>query len=70
MSALLDKNPEYSAVTIITVDWDEFKDAPIVSELAIPRRSTLVMFNQGEEVSRVVAETDSNAIEAMFKAVV
>ncbi len=69
MSALIDSNPEYAAVTIIRVDWDDFKDAPIVTELGIPRRSTLVMFNQGEEVARVVAQTGSDVIEDLFKAV-
>ena len=69
MSALLDSNPQYQVVSLIRVDWDEFRDAPIVTELAIPRRSTLVMFNGGEEVARVVAQTGSAAIEALFKAV-
>lgn len=69
MRALIDSNPQYAAVTVIRVDWDEFRKAPIVSELSIPRRSTLVVFNQGEEVARVVAQTSKDAIEALFKAV-
>ncbi len=50
------------------VDWDTHGDGDIVKELNIPRRSTLVMFNKGKEVGRVVAQTSSAAIEALFKA--
>jgi hypothetical protein len=50
------------------VNWDDFSGAPIVSELNIPRRSTLVMFNGGEEVGRVIAQTSTEAIEALFQA--
>ncbi len=66
MSALIDGNPAYKAVKVITVDWDTFKSAPIVEELDIPRRSTLVMFKDGEEVGRVVAQTSAKAIEPLF----
>ena len=70
MDALLDRTPEYRAVTIMRVDWDTFRDTEIVDTLRIPRRSTLVMFNRSEEVGRVVAQTSEQAIEALFKAVV
>lgn len=66
MSALLDGNPKYQAVTVMMVDWDTFKKAPITSELKIPRRSTLVMFKDGEEVARVVAQTSESAISELF----
>ena len=69
MRALLDSKPEYRNVTIIRVDWDTHRDAEFVTMLEIPRRSTLVMFNKGEEVARVVAQTGTPAIEALFKAV-
>ena len=50
------------------VDWDTWRDADITKSLNVPRRSTLVMFNKGEEVGRVVAQTSQSAIEALFKA--
>ncbi len=68
MSALLDRNPAYRAVTVMRVDWDTWRDGDIVKELRIPRRSTLVMFRGGKEVGRVVAQTRESAIEALFKA--
>lgn len=52
------------------VDWDTFKNAPITSELKIPRRSTLVMFNNGQEVARVIAQTSAPAIAELFDAVI
>ena len=70
MSALLDGKPEYQAVTVMMLDWDTFKDAPITSELKIPRRSTLVMFKGGEEVGRVIAQTAEPAIAELFDAVI
>ena len=50
------------------VDWDRFRQAPVVSELGVRRRSTLVMFNGGQEVGRVVSRTGERDIEALFKA--
>ena len=68
MRALIEKNPDYKSVKIIRVDWDTHRRDPIVDELRIPRRSTLVMFSGGKEVARVVAKTRSADIEALFEA--
>jgi thioredoxin 1 len=67
--ALLDRNPAFRAVTIMRVDWETHRDADIVRDLRIPRRSTLVVFKDGEEVARIVAQTAESAIEALFEAV-
>jgi len=66
--ALLDQNPAYRAVTVMRVDWDSHRDADIVRELGVPRRSTLVMFRGGEEVGRVVARVSAEDIEPLFEA--
>ena len=68
MSALVEKNPTFKDVTIMRVDWDDHSKSPIVRDLNIPRRSTLVMFKGGQEVGRVVAQTSEDAIEPLFKA--
>ena len=70
MRALIDSNPAYQAVTVMKVDWDRFSDDAIVGELGVKNRATLVMFSGDEEVGRVIWETDSDAIEALFKAAV
>ena len=68
MSALIDGNPEYRAVTVMRVDWTTHGDSDIVRELDVRRRSTLVMFSGGREVGRVIAKTSRGDIEALFKA--
>ena len=70
MRALIKNNPNYQSVKLLRVDWDTHRDSELVRELRIPRRSTLVMFDKGKEVGRVVAQTSESAIEALFKAVV
>ena len=52
------------------VDWDEHGNGALSQSLRIPRRSTLVMFKDGNEIGRVVAQTSERAIEPLFKAAV
>ena len=68
MSALIEANPDYAAVTVMRVEWDEHRGGELVRQLSIPRRSTLVMFKGGREVGRVVARTSRADIEALFEA--
>ena len=70
MRALIDGNPTYRTVTVMKVDWDRFSGDPIVSELGVRSRSTLVMFSRGKEVGRVVGQTGAGAIEPLFTAAV
>ncbi len=66
MSALIDSNDSYKEVTVMRVDWDEYRGTPFSKELNIRRQSTLVMFKEGEEIGRLIAQTSSNAIEELF----
>lgn len=68
MSALRKDNPQYAAVKIIKVDWDQHSGAAIFKELNIPRRSTLVMFKGGVELGRVLSRTTAADIEPLFSA--
>ena len=68
MRALIRDNPDYQAVVVMRVDWDEHRGGDLVRELDVPRRSTLVMFSGGREVGRVVARTSRKDIEALFHA--
>ena len=68
MSALIEANPDYAAVTVMRVEWDEHRGGDLVEQLSILRRSTLVMFKGGREVGRVVAKTGRKDIEALFRA--
>ena len=68
MSALIKANPDYAAVTVMRVDWNEHRGGALVKALSIARQSTLVVFKGGEEVARVVARTSRKDIEALFQA--
>lgn len=68
MRALIKNNPDYAAVTVMRVEWDEHRGGDLVKQLSIPRRSTLVMFKGGQEVGRVVAKTGKADIETLFQA--
>jgi hypothetical protein len=56
----------YADITIIRVDWDEHSRGELVTSMAIPRRSTLVLMRGTEELGRLVAETRSEQIAALL----
>jgi len=68
--ALVESNPDYASVLLIRADWDKHRRTKLTEDLKIPRRSTLLMFKDGQEIARVIAQTNKDAIEEMFKAVV
>ena len=67
MRALINANPDYTAVTLMRVDWDEHRGGNLTEQLSVSRQSTLVMFKGGQEVGRVVAKTARADIEALFQ---
>lgn len=68
ITALREKNPAYDdAMIFMAVDWDEWKDKDIVSEMNIPRRSTLVVLRGEEELGRVVAKTSEESIKSLIE---
>ena len=69
VSALIDSNPEYSDILFVRADWDIYRGSELAKELNVRRRSTLIMFNAGEEVARVIAQNNKDTIEKMFKTV-
>ena len=68
--SVLKAKPEYSEVTVFRADWDTYRKSELIKELEIRRRSTLVMFKGGEEIARVIAQTNEDVIEDMFKAAI
>ena len=67
INALKAANPAYAAnITFINVDWDEWGDSAIVTEMNIPRRSTLVVLKGGKELGRIVAGTAKAEIMALM----
>ena len=68
MSALLEENPSYKAITVMRVDWYANKDEPLVKELSVNHRATLIMLKDGKELGRVLWSASKDAIEPLFKA--
>ena len=48
------------------MDWDTWGDGELSKALNIPRRSTLVVLKGKEELGRLVAVTDKDAIKALM----
>ena len=67
ITALMAENPAYAAnISFINVDWDQWGDAPIVAQMNIPRRSTLVVLKGDAELGRIVAQTGRAEIKALM----
>lgn len=66
INALREKGAPYADLTIMEVNWDKERSTKFTTDLNIPRRSTLIMFNGGEEVGRIVAGTGSDEIQALI----
>lgn len=67
ISGLKRTNKQLAGITVMKVNWDTHRNAEITKSLRIPRRSTLVMFKNGREVGRVVAQTSPKTIENLMK---
>lgn len=64
---LREANPAYDEnITFMLADWDQWGESKIVSEMKIPRRSTLVMLKGAQEIGRLVAETSNQGIKALL----
>lgn len=67
ISALRGENPAYDAgITFMVVDWDEWGKSQIVSDLSVPRRSTLIVLRGNQELGRIVAGTARDDIKALM----
>ena len=66
LEELADASSAYKAIPILRVDWDMFGNGELSRQLAIPRRSTLVMMRGTQELGRVVAETRRERIAALL----
>ena len=66
LDALQAENAAYNGIQVLRVDWDTHRSGPLVSTLAIPRRSTLVMMQGQTELGRIVAGTSRGQIQALM----
>ena len=67
ITALMADNPAYAAnISFINVDWDQWGKSDIVTQMKIPRRSTLVVLKGDQELGRIVAQTGKAEIKALM----
>ena len=67
LKALRASNSQYTkAITFINVDWDKYKNKPVVTSRKIPRRSTIVLIKGGIEIGRIIAGTSRARIKALL----
>lgn len=62
--AVLMKKPEFAAFTTFVVDYDTGKD--VMQSFGVRDRSTLIVFRNGAEVSRLSWETSETAIAGLL----
>ena len=59
--------PEYNAsITFILIDWDTYKNHEVTTSRKVPRRSTMVLIKNGEEVGRLVAQTSERQVKGLL----
>lgn len=66
INALRTQGEPYNNLTVLAVDWDEHRSSPLIADLNVPRRSTLIMFKDGKEVGRIVAGTGEAQIQELI----
>ncbi len=66
LDALQGESAAYAAIPILRVDWDDYGNGELARNLAIPRRSTLVLMQGSSELGRLVAETRKERIAALL----
>lgn len=67
INALRAEDPAYDAgITFMNADWDEWGKSQIVTDLNVPRRSTLIVLRGDQELGRIVAGTARDDIKALM----
>lgn len=67
IGALRAGDPAYDkGITFMVVDWDRWKNSQIVTDLNVPRRSTLIVLRGNRELGRIVAGTSTREIKALM----
>ena len=67
LNKLRESEPKYNqSITFVLVDWDTYKKHEVTTSRKIPRRSTLVLIENGEEVKRLVAQTSEEKIKTLL----
>lgn len=67
INALRAQDPAYdSAMVFMKVDWDTYKNHEVTTSRGIPRRSTLIVLQGGNELGRIVAGTSESQVKELM----
>lgn len=66
IGSLRGRGKPYSGMTELAMDWDKYRGSKIGRQLRIPRRSTLIMYDNGKEVGRIIAGTSPASIKKLI----
>ncbi len=66
ISGLRKQDAAYKNLTVMEMDWDEYRGSAIGKKLRIPRRSTLIMYTKGKEVGRILSGTSPKSIKGLI----
>jgi len=62
-----EENPAFDEnISFVKVDWDTYNTHEVTTSRKIPRRSTLLLLRGEEELGRIVAGTNSDAIRRLL----
>ncbi len=59
------KTPPYNNLHVLRVDFDEQKD--IVRAFKVRMQSTLIVFSNGKEIARSIADTNKDSVAQMLR---
>lgn len=69
ISQLRGENPAYDEqILFIRVDWDDYGQHEVTTSRNIPRRSTLLVLKDDQEIGRIVAGTNIEIIRGLMDA--
>lgn len=57
--------PEFAHITLLRLDFDRQKEA--LRAFGVNRQSTLILFDGGEEIARVLGDTDPKRLRAFLE---
>lgn len=68
INSLRQENPAFdAAIVFVRVDWDEYRSHEVATSRNIPRRSTLILLREDQELGRIVAGTSPTQIRDLLE---
>ena len=59
----VEQNPDFDKLTIISVDFEEYRDLPVAMDRDVEQSSTMLVLNSGGEIARIIEVTSEEEIK-------